>query len=168
MSSSRGYSLVEVLVVLGLLSVVMLGAGGLIISSMQLSDRAVRSIRAPDVTVAMLAVRRDVQLGVGLTAPVTFGWTEQPLVVRQENREAVAYGWDGDALRRWTLASDGGSSETSVVVRGVTGWRWRWAGGAAVDIELETVIEPRVSTGTGDTARETWRFAMRGTRAAGW
>lgn len=168
MTPSRGYTLVEVLVALGLLSIVMLGAGSLIVSSMALSDRAVRSIRSPDVTVAMLGVRRDVQRGVGLAAPVTFGWTEGPLVVRHQDRGAVVYGWDGDTLRRWTLAPDGGSSEASVVVRGVTGWRWRWAGGAAVDVELETAIATTGSARTADTARETWRFAMRGTGGPGW
>ena len=168
MIRSRGYTLVEVLVALGLLSIVMLGAGSLIVSSMTLSDRAVRSIRSPDVTVAMLGVRRDVQRGVGLAAPVTSGWTEEPLVVRHEDRGALVYGWDGDTLRRWMLAPDGGSSEASVVLRGVTGWRWRWAGGTAVDVELETVVAPRASPRAGDTVREMWRFAMRRTGSPGW
>jgi len=164
--SPGGYTLIEVVVALGLLSIVMLGAGSLITSSARLGDRAVRSIRDPDVEIAVLRLRRDVQTSRSLVGPVIAGgWTDEPLLVRRSDAVVVGYGFDGAAVRRWTWGPDGTSRDTAIVLEGVTAWRWRWAGGAAVDVQLERSPVP------GDdqsTRRETWRFAIRDGGGGGW
>ena len=103
-------------------------------------------------------------------------WSEEPLLVRRPDAGVTAYGWDGDTLRRWTWEPDGRATDAVIVVRGVVSWRWRWPGGSAVDVQLETsTASRRVAIGAGEapdarsTRRETWRFAMRGTRVgSGW
>jgi len=162
----RGYTLIEVVVALGLLSIVMLGAGGLIMSSARLGERAVRSIRDPDVEIVVLRLRRDVQTASGLVGPVVAGgWTDEPLLVRTSDAAVVGYGFDGAAVRRWTWAPDGTSRDSAVVLDGVTAWRWRWPGGSAVDVQLD---RPSVAGDDGATRRETWRFAIRDGENGGW
>lgn len=166
MKTTSGYTLIEVVVALGLLSIVMLGAGGLIVSSVKLGDRAARSMRGPDLEVAVLRLRRDVQTAAGLAGPVEVGgWTDEPLLVRTSDAGVVGYGFDGAALRRWTWLPDGTSGDTAIVLEGVTAWRWRRPGGSAVDVQ----VERSAATGNDDaTRRETWRFAIRDGASGGW
>lgn len=175
MRAPAGYTLIEVVVALGLLSIVMLGAAALIVSSAELGDRAVRSIRDPDLEIAVLRLRRDVQTATGLDGAAPVGWTDEPLLVRRSDAGVVAYGFDGGSLRRWTWEPDGTASDPVVVLRGVTTWRWRCPGGSAVDVQLERSRAPSGATTTTGTSRseaavrrETWRFAMRAAGAGGW
>lgn len=165
--ASSGYTLIEVVVALGLLSIVMLGAGSLIVYSAQIGDRTVRSIRDPDVEIAALRLRRDVQTASGLAGPVPVGWSDEPLLLRRADAGVVGYGFDGGALRRWTWEPDGSESDVAVVLRGVSAWRWRWPAGSAVDVQIERSTQPSAGP-DGATRRETWRFAMRGGGAGGW
>lgn len=166
MRPSRGYTLIEVVVALGLLSIVMLGAGSLITSSARLGERAVRSIRDPDVEIAVLRLRRDVQTADGLVGPLVAGeWTDEPLLVRTSDTAVIGYGFDGAAVRRWTWTPDATSRDAVIVLDGATTWRWRWPGGSAVDVQLG---RSSGSEDDGATRRETWRFAIRDGAGGGW
>ena len=78
MRTTRGTSLVELLVVLALLSMMILAAAQLVIHSIQLLGATGRSVRNPILVHVTNRLRNDVQEAAGVAA-VEDIWTEDPL-----------------------------------------------------------------------------------------
>lgn len=172
----RGFTLLEALVALALMSVVLTAGGMLIAESVGLIERTGRALRNPSTTLAGAALRRDVQQAAGVVGGSWSGWSREPLeLLRQDGGRTLA-AWDGAEIRRWELAPDGAESPPRTVLRGVADFRWRLVGASAVDVRIEVMTHPdgvRVGAGLpgagGPSLRriEVWRFAMRA-RGAGW
>lgn len=175
MNRRAGFTLIEVLVVLGLLSVVMIGGGALITASVRTMDRTTRQLRDPATALLMARLRRDVQESAGVVGLPPISWSQEPLILRHRDGSAVGYAWDGQALSRWTWEPDGSETPATVALPGVTAWWWRLPGGTAVDVRVAVLLSPRTirPPAVGEAIvperhTETWRFALRGFGGSRW
>ncbi len=160
-----GYSVIELLIALALVTVIVIGAAQLIAESVVLLDRAGRAVRNPSLTLAAAAVRRDVQGAVALACPPPVSWTQTPLEVLDWEGRRTGIRHEGDALVRITYGVDGFPKGRRVLTRGVVSWWWRVSGPGAVDVRLTALAVPGPGAGRGSgTFRltETRRFALRG------
>lgn len=164
MKGQRGVTLVELLVALALLGSIAVLSAQLVIQSAKLINVVARSSRNPDLVVAGQWIRRDLYettsvVGSGL------GWNEGPLVTVTQSGGWLAFApVDGELIR--SNAPPGMLPvDNRVVLRGVIGWRWRVVDFAAVEIELQTYINPEAHhqlTGAGfpKTERRTERLVL--------
>jgi prepilin-type N-terminal cleavage/methylation domain-containing protein len=137
----RGLTLIELLVAVALLGSIAVVSAQLVIQSTKLMDTAARASRNPDLVIATEWVRRDLYEAVGMVGGST-GWTSDPMVAVVQHGGWVAFAVvDGELVR--TNAPPGAlPTDNRVVLRGVTGWRWRVDDGIAVRVELEAFANP--------------------------
>ncbi len=167
MTSSRGTSLVELLVVLALLSMMILVAAELVTHSMQLLGATGRAVRNPLVVHVTARLRRDIQEAAGLQHE-EWTWSQEPLVLVHHDGSLVSILVEDGSLVRETLAA-GGLPDRRVILRGVTSWWWRSPMDDTVDVNIGYLVNPApersVSRDPGyglERRNENLRFAIRG------
>ena len=168
MTSSRGTSLVELLVVLALLSMMVLVAADLVTHSMQLLGATGRAVRNPLVVHVTARLRRDVQEAAAMQHEV-WSWSEEPLVLVHHDGSLVRIFLEDASLVRETVPVAGAPPDRRVILRGVTSWWWRSPVDDVVDINIGYLVNPEpersVSRAPGyglERRNENLRFAIRG------
>jgi prepilin-type N-terminal cleavage/methylation domain-containing protein len=167
-TSRRGTTLVELLVVLALISIMVVAAAQLITHAIGLVGAAGRAVRNPVMVHVNERIRRDVQEAAGLTTIETT-WTEDPLEIRTHEATVIRYSVVDGGLVRTVIAAGGGLVEERVLLRGVTSWWWRSTAPSVVDINIGHLVHPPPESissrvvGYGQERRiENLRFANRG------
>ena len=168
MSTSRGTTLVELLVVLALLSIMVLVAADLVVHSVQLLGATGRSVRNPILVHVTSRLRNDVQEAAAVTNPDTM-WSEDPLVLATRTGGLVHIGVEDGNLVRRNVMPGSGTVEERVLLRGVTSWWWRSPEAGVVDLNIGYLVNPaperRISRDPGyglERRKENLRFAIRG------
>ena len=166
--SSRGTTLVELLVVLALLSIMVLVAADLVVHSVRLLGAVGRSVQNPILVHVVNRLRNDVQEAAAVANPDTI-WSEDALVLVTRSGGFVRVGVEDGNLVRWTVAPGSGAVEERVLLRGVTSWWWRSPVTGVVDLNIGYLVNPsperRVSRDPGygrERRKENLRFAIRG------
>ncbi len=160
-----GYSLLEVLVALALLSVLFIIAGHLLVASRRMEASAARVAAGPRLGTLGVQLRRDLESAVA--APGSGGvWSSLSLPLALKDGTTVRYDFDGEELSR-SVIQPGGAARRRVIVRGLRSFRWRSVAGRAVDVKVgfaapALVEAPRVRVGEG-----VWWLRM-APRGAGW
>ena len=138
---TSGFSLVEMLVALALMSLIMIAGGMLITESVTLLGNTGRMLRSPDTTFAGARLRRDVQdAAMVLNHPLEP--TSEPLELRLRDNSSVVIGWDGRDLLRWEFEAGSHSAEAQRLLPGVVGWQWHSLGTRAVEIWVTVLVFP--------------------------
>jgi prepilin-type N-terminal cleavage/methylation domain-containing protein len=131
--AQAGYSLLELMVTLAVMSVAMLLASTLIVQAMRLMQTTTRAIEDPQMlTHAWL--RRDIHRAASLVS-WSFSWSSDPLVLRLPSGETVAYAVDEGQLTRSRYDSLGDQLEHRVLLPAVQLWQWRTLAGAVVETQ---------------------------------
>jgi prepilin-type N-terminal cleavage/methylation domain-containing protein len=165
MTEDRGYTVPELLTVLALTSVVVLAAAQLVGEAVQLADGTGRAMRSPTITLAMAAMRRDVQDAAAAVMPVAPGWSEDTLELIFWDGRRVRLSLEHDAIVREGVDRLGKPTGRRVLVRGVTSWWWRTPNPWTVDLRMNAMVHSDPGTARRVTAHrrsETRRFVMRG------
>ena len=167
-TSGRGTSLIELLVVLALLSTMILVAADLIVHSMRLLDATGRAVRNPLVVHVTSRLRHDVQEAAGVVVEA-WSWSEDPMILLHHDGSQITVSLEGGNLVRSKTGGAGAPSEQRVILRGVTSWWWRSPVPGVVDINITYLVNPeperRVSRDPGyglERRKENLRFAIRG------
>jgi prepilin-type N-terminal cleavage/methylation domain-containing protein len=167
-TTHRGTSLIELLVVLALLSVMVLVGAQLVVHSMELLGATGRAVRNPLVVHVTSRLRHDVQEA---SAPLReeWSWSEDPLVLVNHDGSLVSIELEGGNLVRQKTGGPGGPSDRRVILRGVTSWWWRCPVAGVVDLNITYLVNPEPerqasrSVGYGlERRQENLRFAIRG------
>jgi prepilin-type N-terminal cleavage/methylation domain-containing protein len=161
----RGYSVIELLIALALVTIIILGASQLVAESVVLFSRAGRSVRSPTLTLTMATLRRDVQDSAGLAVAVPLSWTQNPLELMTWDGRRIRINHDGDALVRETYDLLGQPAGRRVLTRGITAWWWRASNPWTFDLRVTaTAVTDPVSGGRSSAVHrtETRRFVLRG------
>lgn len=168
MTTQRGTTLVELLVVLALLGIMVVAAATLITHSISLLGAAGRAVRNPVMLHVNERLRRDIQEAAGLMA-VEMIWSEDPLLIRTRAGGIVGYSVIDGGLVREVVSAAGETVDERVVLRGVTSWWWRSTAPSVVDINIGHLVhlppEYQASRVVGyekERRIENLRFATRG------
>ena len=137
--SAAGYTLVEMLVALVVLTVVLALAAGLLREAAWALAGAAREARAPLAPLAAATLRRDVRASAGvaphpLATPGSSLWLSDPLVLLGHPAGRVVYALEGDRLVRRVLPADGGAPRQRDLLRDVTVWGWRLPAAGLVEV----------------------------------
>lgn len=163
MTSHRGYSVVELLVTLGLMSVVVLAAAQMIAASTRVYHAASVGTSTPGVVPLTASLRRDVQgaSGVVLQLPT---WDQRPLELQGWDGARTRYSHDGEALVRETLDAAGAVTGRRVIANGVASWWWRLATPQTVEVRVSMLPRPGLGASSADVDRHTVvrLFSLRG------
>ena len=166
--STKGTSLVELLVVLALLSVMILVGAQLVVHSMELLGATGRAVSNPLVVHVTSRLRHDVQEAAALHREESV-WTEEPLILISHDGTFVSIALEDGNLVRAQMAGFGASPERRVILRGVTAWWWRNPVGGVVDLNITYLVNPeperQASRDVGyglERRQENLRFAIRG------
>lgn len=161
----RGTTLLELLVVLGLLSLVVLVAAELVTYSIRLLGAAGSAVRNPLTVQVNERIRRDVQEATRLLSSEEM-WSNGPLELRAHGGGMVQYTRVAGELLRRTSGPNG--IDERVLLRGVTSWWWRSPAPGVVDVNYGILVGPpperraAVEVGRGRQRRvENLRFAVR-------
>lgn len=168
MTTQRGTTLVELLVVLALVGIMVVAAAQLITHSIHLLGATGRAVRNPVMLHVNERLRRDLQEAAGLMA-VEMIWSEDPLLIRTRNGGIVGYSVVDGGLVREVVSATGETVDDRVVLRGVTSWWWRSTAPSVVDINIGHLVhlppEYQASRAVGyerERRIENLRFAARG------
>jgi prepilin-type N-terminal cleavage/methylation domain-containing protein len=138
-SSAAGFTLVEMLVALVVLTVALALAAGLLREAAWSLAGAAREARAPLAPLAAATLRRDVQASARsaphpLAVPGSTLWLSDPLVLVGHPAGSVVYAREGDRLVRRVLPPDGGEPRERDLLRDVTVWGWRLPAAGLVEV----------------------------------
>lgn len=138
-SSAAGFTLVEMLVALGVLTVALALAAGLLREAAWTLAGAAREARAPLAPLAAATLRGDVQASARiaphpLAIPGSTLWLSDPLVLVGHPAGSVVYAWEGDRLVRRVLPPGGGEPRERDLLRDVTVWGWRLPAAGLVEV----------------------------------
>lgn len=168
----HGFSLLELIVVLGLMMVAILAAAALIDSSIRLIESTGRSLRDPSLTIAEEWLRRDVHEAAALWS-WSSEWNAAPLLLLGHDGTRVVFEFDGRTLARIQLDDTGNEMGRIIILRGLLTWRWRSPVPGLVEVEITVPahLDPIHASHLRDPRRlaavelrtEHLRLAMRGT-----
>lgn len=149
--STAGYTLVEMLVALVVLTVGLALAAGLLREAAWTLAGAAREARAPLAPLAAATLRSDVQASAGvaphpLAVPGSTLWLSDPLVLFGHPAGSVVYAREGDRLVRRVLPPGGGAPSERDLLRDVAVWGWRLP--AAGLVEVRTAFAPPAPPGS--------------------
>jgi len=164
----RGYSLVEVLVALALLSLLFLLAARLLLASRRMEASASDVAAGPRLGVLGVQLRRDIDSATAV-AGIGVGWSSLPLQLALKDGKAVRYDFDGENLSRSVLLG-GAALRRRVLVRGLRSFRWRREAGRMLYVKVSF---PTRELGEGRASRPpgrpdtTWWIGV-ALRGSGW
>jgi prepilin-type N-terminal cleavage/methylation domain-containing protein len=134
--SRRGYSLVEMLVVVAIIGTIIGALHDVLFQGMQAVARTRVAEMSPQLDTAWLAVRRDLQASV---APPRNGdgWSESPLELALPGGATVRLALRSGALVREEQPSGAGlPARSRVLARPVRAFRWRVPAEGLIEVEL--------------------------------
>jgi prepilin-type N-terminal cleavage/methylation domain-containing protein len=175
--SRNGYSLVELVVSLGLLSVAVMAAALLIEQSVRLFESTGRALRDPGVGMASAWLRSDIHNAASVWGQ-TPDWTPLPLTLHTSWGDTVTIGIDNGKLVRIFRDNEHHELTRRVLLQQIRQWRWRMAGPGLIDCELIFSVhpDPELASRVDDpvllartqTRSERFRYALRGRGASSW
>lgn len=129
-----GFSLVELLVAMLLLSLLLAIAAPLLVESGRIFASAGRALTAVDDAAPLRQLRADLRgaVPVGAWSP---DWTSEPLVLRDGER-AIAWAAEEERLSRAEVPEPGAEPAERVQLDGVVAFRWRVPLPGVVEVEL--------------------------------
>jgi prepilin-type N-terminal cleavage/methylation domain-containing protein len=135
MTAHRGYTAIELLITLGLVTVVVLVAAQLVGASARVYHAAADGAAATDAHTLTALLRRDIQgaSGVALQLP---SWDQRPMELRGWDGRGTRYEADGNALIRETFDAAGARESRRVVATGVASWWWRMTSPRTVEVRV--------------------------------
>jgi prepilin-type N-terminal cleavage/methylation domain-containing protein len=167
-SRVSGFTLIEVLISLVLITLALTLAAQLLVESRLLLEDSNRRARDPVLTLAVSQLRNDLQ---GSASAVGGGaWSSGPLVLTGLEVGTVTYAVSGDALERRVVNSLGVESSRREVLKPLKAWRWRAVNARLVDVELvvdEQNPVPRLRTGPTPRNPREQRWALRSALRSG-
>ncbi len=160
---TAGYTVIELVVTLGLASVVVLAAGQLIAASAKLYRSGGKQIVGPKLTSVATALRRDFHRSFAIAEEVP-SWDEEPLELATWNGGRIRYSLQGEALVRESIGPGGTAGSRRIVVNGVASWWWRNVSPQTVEVRLTILPRPGLGPTTSGVDRFTVqrRFSVRG------
>lgn len=142
---AAGFTLVELVAALAVLVVTALMVAELADETRILAHEAGRELAAPDPTIALARLRRDLR-GAARAHGAALA-TGAPLVLEGHPAGRIRYERIGGRLER-TLEEPSGRMTAATVLHGVAGWSWSEAAPGLVEIRL-AVRRPRRGRGQG-------------------
>jgi hypothetical protein len=163
MTGQRGTSVVELLVTLGLVSVVILAAAQLIGEAIRVAHGTRVATPSADEAALAALLRRDVQGAAGSVLQPT-SWGQQPLEMVTWAGGRVRYAVEDESLVRETFAVTGAVSSRRVIARGVESWWWRLVTPRAVEVRVSLLPGAGRASSAANAGRRTVRrmFTFRG------
>jgi len=135
-ATTAGFTLVEMMVTLGVLAIALALASRLLIESQLGLVRTSAELGNPLPRYAVTLLRLDLEEAQPI-APMMPVWRASPLVLTLPGGERVAWlGTDADALERVLLDDAGKPLVRHVVLRDIAAWRWRPATERLIDVEI--------------------------------
>jgi prepilin-type N-terminal cleavage/methylation domain-containing protein len=165
MRCDRGYSVIELLIVLSLAVVILLGAAQLVAESVVIFERAGRAVRAPSLTLTMATIRRDIHDSAAVVGLPPVGWTQNPLELVSWDGRRTRFIHEGNDLVRQSYDLAGQPAGRRVLTRGVTSWWWRMSSPQTIDVRvIVTAAADPLGGRRGKVNRRTEqrRFSRRG------
>ncbi len=159
----RGYTLLELLVTMGLVGVVVLAAGQIIGGAGRLILSNEQRTADPRLSSLSTMLRRDVHGSAGVVHIVP-SWDEGPLELASWGGGRIRYFLEGEALVRETTADGAGSAGRRVVVNGVSSWWWRMVTPQIVEFRVTVLPRPDLGSSSAGVQRDVLlrRFSVRG------
>jgi hypothetical protein len=118
--------------------------------------------RNPSAELAVTSLRRDVHVSVGVALPMMAPlWSTEPLRLRTKDGGHVRWELEDDVLVRVERLPMGDVRSRQLLIRPLSGWRWRLYPGGLLELELErrVVADPwRVDRATAKAEVHTDRF----------
>ena len=163
MNHSRGYTVIELIVTLGLVSVVVLAAGQIIGSAARVYRSAGSQVASPKLISIATSVRRDVHRSAAVVEQVP-SWDEKPFELTTWDGGRIRYSLQGEALVREATGPGGVTRGRRIVANGVSSWWWRMV--SPQTVEVRVTVLPRPGLGPARTGADRYvvqrRFALRG------
>lgn len=171
-----GFTLLEAVVSLFLVAIVMALAAGLIGDARRMVNASGRDATDPMPRYAIVTLHHDLAAARTVSTPLLPGfWVSDPLEIYSAEPGLARIHRSGDELIRTRLDPSGAVIHRRILLRGVTGWRWRKIGSNLVDVELRYRRTQLSIAGRtpGDSARrgvarpvvDRFRVALRGARS---
>jgi hypothetical protein len=159
----RGSSLAELLVTLGLVSVVVLAASQLIAAATRVYHGARKAAPSPGETALKAMLRRDVQGASGAVEQPP-SWNRRPLELVMWAGDRVRYSLDGEDLVREGVAVTGAVTSRRVIAGGIESWRWRLATPRTIEVRVTLLPRPGLGSAAGAVDRRSVRrvYSFRG------
>jgi prepilin-type N-terminal cleavage/methylation domain-containing protein len=136
-----GFTLLELLVALGVLLLATVMIGGMLDEARILAGEAGRDLVAPDAAIALARLRRDLR-GAASARGGLFA-TGSPLVLEGHPAGRIVYQRVGRRLERSLTEAGGGGTFTATVLEGVAAWSWSETAPGLVEIELAVRLPGR-------------------------
>lgn len=175
----RGFTLIEMVVVLAIVGVSLFLAAALLQEAQTLITATGAELDSPLSGLATDRLRADLQAAAAVGAP-SLDWSSGPLLLAPgpAGGPTVVYTREGKALVRRLLDADGTESGYEVWIRSLAEWRWRSPGLQMVEVDLSyhraaSASRWRLDGRPGRPARELaiehLVLALRGgSRGSGW
>lgn len=133
---ARGYSLTETLLSVAILGLATGALHDVLVQGMTSVARTRAAETAPQLDLAWLQVRRDVQAAVA-AHPGGESWDDGPLALTLPGGRTIRFALRGGALVREESAEAGeGANRRRVLARPVRAFRWRCPAAGLVEVEL--------------------------------
>lgn len=179
MRRAQGFTLLEAVIALAVLSVGLVLAGSLLIQAYRMLAQAGVDARTPTTDLAVERLKVDLQGASGASSgsPSDSDWTPDRLELVYPDGRRVRYDKRGSALLRQTLPAGSGAWDPArQVVGDVLSWRWQRLDTRLVEVEIvyrarpvsATAMDPAGPIDDRDTSRPpTSRTLVTATRGGG-
>ena len=141
MNHQRGFSLCELLVCLGLMSMVVVAGWTLWDDAVHLMAAAGRVQHNPSFTPVSSQLRTDIHAAAGVADPSS-GWSHGRLGLLQSDGNLVVYQQRGSRLWRVVENPGGETVARRRLVERVLDWRWREIRPGLIDVRLDLSLYP--------------------------
>ena len=131
----RGFTVLELVISTGIMTLVLLTAIGLLSESGRLLTKAQVEFAEPSVDLATRWLRRDLQ-GAEAVGKASVAIGEEPLDIVGNPEGPLRYELVGQRLDRVLLSSDGEEVGRRTLLRRVTNWEWRTVSSGLVEVEV--------------------------------
>lgn len=162
-AQNAGYTVIELVITLGLVSVVTLAAAQLIAASARVYRSARQGTSYSGVISLTTSLRRDVQ-GSSSAVLQLPTWDQRPMELIGWDGGKIRYSLDGEVLVRETFDSIGAPTGRRVIANGVSAWWWRLITPQTVEVRVAMLARPGLGASAQGIERNTVqrRFSFRG------
>lgn len=162
----RGYSVVEMLVVLLILGLLVPGLATALEKGLTMLSRTRSALTAPQLNTACLQLRADLESAAEV-GPGGGGWTRGPLVLELPGGDTIRYEVRAGALLRTARGARAPeeartSARTRVVARPATALIWSQPGPRLIAVEITAPVPVELAGGRTRPASTTLVCALRG------
>jgi prepilin-type N-terminal cleavage/methylation domain-containing protein len=125
MGAQHGFSLLELIISLALLSTTLIIVSEMLLARERQLARAVRVANRMSAEQAVHQLRRDLRSGVAVGG-IAAAWQEGPLVISQADGVIITWSLEGDSLMRGRSDTTGSQGTRQMLDRTMA-FRWRWS-----------------------------------------